>query len=87
MTKLRRKPSPDLTAYQWDGDEDNIPQWVKDEKVMCERDKLYVANPSGILVAEIDDWIVGRIPGDVYVVRDVDREALFDIIDEEITDA
>jgi hypothetical protein len=32
MSKLRRKPSPDLTAYQWDGDEDNIPQWVKDER-------------------------------------------------------
>jgi hypothetical protein len=86
MTKLRRKPSPDLTAYQWQGDETTIPQWVKDEKVACENNKLYVPNPSGILVAELDDWIVGRLPGDVYVVRDVDRNALFDII-EEITDA
>jgi hypothetical protein len=83
VTKLRRKPSPDLTAYQWNGDEDTIPQWVKSEKVMCERDKLYVPNPSGILVAEIDDWVVGRIPGDVYVVREIDRKALFDIIEED----
>jgi hypothetical protein len=86
MSKLRRKPSPDLTAYQWDGDENAIPQWVKSEGVKCENNKLYIPNPSGILVAEINDWVVGRIPGDVYVVRDVDREALFDII-EEITDA
>jgi hypothetical protein len=86
MTKLRRKSSPDLTAYQWQGDETTIPQWVKDEKVACENNKLYVPNPVGILVAELDDWIVGRLPGDVYVVRDVDRNALFDII-EEITDA
>jgi hypothetical protein len=45
MTKLRRKPSPDLTAYQWQGDETTIPQWVKDEKVACENNKLYVPNP------------------------------------------
>jgi hypothetical protein len=83
MSKLRRKPSPDLTAYQWDGDENTIPQWVKSEKVACENNKLYVPSPSGILVAEIDDWVVGRIPGDVYVVREIDRKALFDIIDED----
>jgi hypothetical protein len=83
MSKLRRKPSPDLTAYQWDGDENTIPPWVKAEGVKCENNKLYAPNPSGILVAEIDDWIVGRIPGDVYVVREIDRKALFDIIDED----
>jgi hypothetical protein len=76
MTKLRRKPSPDLSAYQWTGD----------ENIVCSNNKLYAPNPSGILVAELDDWIVRRVPGDVYVVRADDREALFDII-EEITDA
>lgn len=86
MSKLRRKSSPDLTAYQWNGDENDIPQWVKSEGVVCENNKLYIPNPSGILVAEIDDWVVGRLPGDVYVVRDVDRRALFDIV-EEISDA
>jgi hypothetical protein len=30
---------------------------------------------------------VGRLPGDVYVVRASDREALFDIIEEESSDA
>jgi hypothetical protein len=83
MSKLRRKPSPDLTAYQWDGDENAIPQWVKAEGVKYENNRLYIPNPSGILVAEIDDWVVGRIPGDVYVVREIDRKALFDIIDED----
>jgi hypothetical protein len=87
MTKLRRKPSPDLTAYQWTGDENTIPPWVKEEGVKCSNNKLYVPNPSGILVAELDDWVVGRLPGDVYVVRASDREALFDIIEEESSDA
>jgi hypothetical protein len=82
MSKLRRKSSPDLTAYQWQGDENTIPQWVKAEGVKCENNKLYVPNPSGILVAELDDWVVGRLPGDVYVVRASDREALFDVIEE-----
>jgi hypothetical protein len=44
MSKLRRKPSPDLTAYQWTGDENTIPPWVKEEGVKCSNNKLYVPN-------------------------------------------
>lgn len=83
MTKLRRKPSPDLVAYQWHGDENSLPPWIKEEKIACSNNMLYVPNPSGILVVEVGDWVVRRVPGDVYAVRASDREDLFDIIDED----
>lgn len=87
MTKLRRRPSPDLTAYQWQGDENTIPPWVKEEGCKIDNNRIMVPNPSGVLVTELGDWVVKRTPGDCYVVREMDREELFDIILEEEPEA
>lgn len=87
MAKLRRRPQPDLTAYQWQGDENTIPSWLGEERCAVDNDRIMVPNPSGVLVAALGDWVVRRQPGDCYVVREVDRQELFDIILEDEPEA
>lgn len=65
--KYRKKPVV-IEAVQWNGSGslNNIPQWYKDAGIKIIGVHLYIETLKGTMTANIGDWIIRGVKGEIY---------------------
>lgn len=63
--KFRKRPV-EIDAIQWRGVADALPDWAMGRISFGEGGNLYVATLEGVMRAEVGDWIIRGIKGEVY---------------------
>lgn len=90
MSKFRKKPVV-IDAFKWTGgpDQTEDPEWAVDEikrgKIFFEGEgtpdvKLKIATPEGVMTADVGDYIIRGVKGEVYPCKPDIFEMTYDAV-------
>jgi len=84
MTKYKKKPIV-IDAVQWTGKRGNLLEITQlntgTRLVEKEGDKLFIPTLEGLMQADLNDWIIRGVKGEIYPCKPDIFEMLYDKVD------
>ena len=87
--KYRKKPVV-INAMQWNGDFNEVVSMAASfstpdlRKLKLEEDKLKIYTLEGIMTADIGDWIIIGVNGEIYPCKDDIFKKIYEEVKEEL---